>query len=356
VTSTAAGREHLLQTIDSQRLGCEMAGSPLYASLLEAVARDVASDGPAAELLAPLHDARLGDAVLLRLLAGLHLLVLEGQLPELARHFPSVGGHPGSDRALHRALRPALEAQRGRLAQLLQQGVQTNEVGRCAALVGGFLETARAGLPLRVLEVGASGGLNLLFDRYRYLDGAHAFGPEDSPLVFPSPWFGGAPDLSVPLEVAERRGCDPAPIDVADEGGRRRLRSFVWADQLDRLARLDAALEVAATAPPAIDAADAGAWVQEQLATPAAGVCTVVTHAIVFQYLSEQGRARILAAIDAAAHRATDDAPLAWLRLEPGGDQAELRLTMWPSGITRLLATSAYHGPPVVWRASGAPS
>ncbi|MEZ5203589.1 MAG: hypothetical protein R2701_04150 [Acidimicrobiales bacterium] len=41
---------------------------------------------------------------------------------------------------------------------------------------------------------------------------------------------------------------------------------------------------------------------------------------------------------------------MAWLRLEPGGDQADLRLTTWPGGGTLLLATSAYHGPPVVWR------
>jgi hypothetical protein len=250
-------------------------------------------------------------------------------------------------------MRAAIDDGGERLAELLAQGVQTNEVGRSAALVGGFLEAARPGLPLRVLEVGASGGLNLLFDRYRYVDADWSFGPEDSPLVFRSPWFGGAPDVAVPLEVIERRGCDLAPIDVGVEAGRRRLRSFVWADQLDRLGRLDAALQVAAATPPTVDAADASEWVERQLARPVTGVCTVLTHAIVFQYLSEQGRARMLAAIEAAGARSTEDAPLAWLRLEPGGDQAELRLTTWPSGVTRLLATSAYHGPPVVWRVSG---
>ena len=60
--------------------------------------------------------------------------------------------------------------------------------------------------------------------------------------------------------------------------------------------------------------------------------------------------AGLLDRLDAAGDAASPEAPLAWLRLEPGGDQAELRLTTWPGGATRVLATSAYHGPPVVWR------
>lgn len=343
-----AGRRALLEHIETQRLGCELAGSPLYARVLDVVRADVASGGVFDRLLAPVADAPFGDAVLLRLLGGLHLLVLEGQAPALARHYPSVGG--GRRRGLAGDLRAAAEAHEADLAVRMAAGVQTNEVGRSASLLGGYLEVARAGLPLRVLEVGASAGLNLLFDRYRYTDPGGGWGPVDSPLVFDHPWFGGAPPLDVAVDVAERRGCDVEPIDVTTASGRQRLRSFVWADQLDRLGRLDAALAVAVADPPVVDRAAAPAWLRAQLHEPAPGASTVVAHSIVFQYLDEVARAELLEVIDGAGHRATEAAPLAWLRLEPGGDQAELRLTTWPGGVTRLLATSAYHGPPVVWR------
>ena len=341
-------RRALLDTIDTQRLGCELAGSDLYSDVLEVVGRDVERGGPFAVLLDPVADAPFGDAVLLRLLAALHLMVLEGRAPRLARHFPSAGGAPGPELAA--AVEAAATEHAPEIARGLTEGVQTNEVGRSAALLGGYLELARSGLPLRVLEVGSSAGLNLLFDRYRYVGATGSFGPIDSPLVFDHPWFAAEPVLSVPLVVAERRGCDVAPIDVTTTVGRQRLRSYVWPDQLDRLARLDAALAVAVAQPPVVDREGAATWLRHQLAVAAPGRCTVVAHSIMFQYLSAAEREEMLGVIDAAGAAAASDAPVAWLRLEPGGDQAELRLTTWPGGITQVLATSSYHGPPVVWR------
>ena len=82
----------LLDTIELQRLGCELAGSPLYARVLDAVASDVRAGGPTNDLLAPHAGAPVGDAVLLRLLGGVHRLVLDGAVPALAVHYPSVGG------------------------------------------------------------------------------------------------------------------------------------------------------------------------------------------------------------------------------------------------------------------------
>jgi hypothetical protein len=353
VTLPPAVRDSLLETIETQRFGCEMSGSDLYSDILRVVADDVAHGGVSAELLQPVASAPFGDAVILRYLAALHLLVLDGRAPELARHFPSVGGAPG--RRLGRDVRRAADDHRDEIAVRLTQGVQTNEVGRSAALLGGYLELSRLGLPLRVLEVGASAGLNLLFDRYGYVgSGGSSFGPLASPLVFDRPWFARQPDLERSLVVRERRGSDVAPIPVGTPEGRLRLRSFVWGDQPERMARLDAALAVAASDPPVVDAASAPSWLRQHLAEPVAGCTTVVAHSIMFQYLSEVERREMLDAIDAAGRAATPEAPVAWLRLEPGGDQAELRLTTWPGGTTHLLARSSYHGPPVVWLAPDA--
>lgn len=354
MTLSAEGRRTVLETIELQRFGCEMTGSPLYVDLLDVVAADVRANGVFARLLEPVAAAPFGDAVVLRLLGALHLMVLSGRAPGLARHYPSAGGR--SAKGLGVDARAAAEEHEAEIGCRMLEGVQTNEVGRSAALIGGYLELARAGLPLRLLEVGSSAGLNINADRYRYLGPDRSFGPPDSALVFDQPWLADAPDLSVPLEIVERRGSDIAPIDVSSEAGRLRLRSFVWGDQLDRMARLNAALEVARHYPPVVDRADAPVWLEGQLAVPAAGTCTVVSHSIMFQYLSRGGRAAMIESIESAGARASASAPVAWLRLEPGGDHAELRLTRWPGGRTRVLATSSYHGPPVVWRASSEPS
>ncbi len=336
----------LLETIENQRLGCELAGSPLYADLLDVVAADVVAGGVCAPLLAPLAGAPYGDAVILRFLAAVHRLVLEGGAPDLAVHYPSVGGTPG--RAVGRCFLAEVARHRDRIAALLQLGVQTNEVGRSVPLLTGYLELAGRGLPLRILEVGASAGLNLRFDRYRYEAGGIGFGPVDSPLRFVEPWVGRAPDLARTIAVASREGADLDPIDPATEAGRLRLRSYLWPDQPQRRARLEAALAVAAATPVRVARADAVGWARDRLREPAPGCLTVVAHSIVFQYLTADDRVAFLAVLDEAGGRATPDAPLAWLRMEPGGDQAELRLTCWPGGPTELVARSSYHGPPVV--------
>lgn len=345
----------LLETIELQRLGCELAGSPLYAEVLDVVAADVEHGGLCARLLEPFASAPFGDAVVLRFLAAVHLLVLAGDAPDLARHYGSTGGTPGGDLAA--SFLAAVASHEAVIETRMTWGVQTNEVGRSVVLLGGFQEAARAGLPLRLLEVGASAGLNLRFDRFHYRSGRTELGPRSSPLRFDEPWLGAArPDLSRLAEVVERRGCDLEPIDPGTEAGRLRLRSLVWPDQPERRARLDHAIEVAAQHPVVIDRADAVAWLAGQLADPMPGVTTVVAHSIVLQYLPADVRRALIGLLEEAGDRATAAAPLAWVRMEPGGERAETRITQWPGGRTRLLSTSGYHGPPVAWVDESVPS
>jgi hypothetical protein len=54
--------------------------------------------------------------------------------------------------------------------------------------------------------------------------------------------------------------------------------------------------------------------------------------------------------MEEAGERASGSAPFAWLRMEAGpGLLTEVRLTQWPGGRERLLATAGYHGEPVRW-------
>jgi hypothetical protein len=129
----------------------------------------------------------------------------------------------------------------------------------------------------------------------------------------------------------------------------------VWPDQVERLARLDAALAVADRVPATVEQADLGAWLEDRLAAPVPGTATVVVHSIVWQYVSRESRDRMRAALRTAGAQATADAPVAWLRMEPAGPVADLRLTWWPGGGEEVLGTAGYHGRPVQWGAPVSP-
>jgi hypothetical protein len=342
----------LTEVIDRQRRACDRVGSTLYVTLLDAIADDAAAGGPCHAVLGPHEGDSLGSALPLRFLGAVHWLVLGGAAPALARHYPSVGGTPGP--GLVDDFMTTVAACADDIEARIGLPVQTNEVGRSAVLVGGYLEVARrSGLPLRVLEVGASAGLNLRWDHFWYDTGDSTFGDPASPVRFEGTWSGPAPRLDdVAVTVAERAGCDAAPLDVATKDGRRQARSYVWPDMAARLARLDGALEVAARVPAVVERADLGAWVERRLAAPAPGVATVVAHSIVWQYVSPPSRDRLRFALRRAGVAATDEAPVAWLRMEPAGPVADLRLTWWPGGEERVLATAEYQGSTVYWGAA----
>jgi hypothetical protein len=345
------GDPALVGVIRIYEVACNSMGSPFYGELLERMAEDVAAGGPVGRFLADRLDSTYEDAVPLRFLGGIHRLVLAGHVSDLAARFPSVGGDGDAARAWPAVL-DTLEANGDAVRDALTRPPQTNEVGRSASLVGGFLVVARdTGLPLRVLEVGASAGLNLRFDRYWYETDGATYGDPASPVRFTGLWEERRPPFDAPITIAERRGCDRDPIDAATDDGRLTLLSYVWPGQTERFAMLRAALDVASDVPVTIDRAEIPGWLARQLREPADQRATVVFHSITWQYLTDEARAAAEAEIAGAGERARPDAPLAWLRLEPSADlsHAELRLTAWPDGGERLLARCHYHLGPVHW-------
>jgi hypothetical protein len=342
-------RGGVVAEFEYQAFGCDLIGSPLYGELLGHAAADAAAGGVTWEILAVHAGEPPFTALALRLMAAVHRLVLTGQAPTLARHYPSAGGDLGVAGAWQ-AFHGVLRARRDEVANGLSRPCQTNEPGRAAALLGGFLSVAeRTGLPLRVLEVGASAGLNLRWDHFRYVSGDQAWGPAGSPVVFDGV-YEAPPPLGVEARVVERRGCDPNPQDPSSDETRLNLMSSAWPDQLERFRTLAGALEVAARVPAMVDTADGPTWLEPQLDRPHRGVATVVYHSIVMQYLTDERRRRLHDVITAAGARATADAPLAWLSFEPGGGgRAHVKLATWPGRPSALVATSGYHGRPVRW-------
>lgn len=322
-------------------------GAPLYAALLAAAADDLVAGGPTADVLAAHVDEPPGSALPLRLMAALHRQVLTRRAPRLALHYPSVGGSAGIDGAWD-AARDLLVSRTAEIAADVRRPCQTNEPGRAVGLLVGLLHLARQHRrPLRLLEIGASAGLNLQVDRYRI----GSFGPP-GPMLVDDPWDGRAP-AAVPHEIVERAGCDPAPIDPTSAAGRLALTSSVWADQTVRFARLGAALDVAARHPLAVDRQPASDWLKPRLAEPRPGVVTVVWHSVCWQYLSPAEKDAVTALLHAAGERATSGAPLVHLSYEPEpgarpvGLEFPLRATTWPGGTRAHLADGGAHGPPV---------
>lgn len=344
------GDEAVLAAFNKQIGWCDSLGAPFTARLLTLLMQDIARGGPAAGMVAAWAGDPVADALPLRLAGAFHALVLTGAEPDLAACYPPGGG--GDPGRLRSAVSAALAGHGGFLRGFLASPPQTNEVGRSAVLLGGFLHIAASTrLPLRLLEIGSSAGLNLIWDRYHYRLGDGRWGDPASPVRLEPGWEGPLPPLGTPLDVAERAGCDIAPVDLGCREDRLRLRAYVWADQPERLARIDAAVAVAREVGGVVERADAGAWVKDRLAASTPGQATVLYHSIMWQYMPGATQAAVRDAIDQAGARATEAAPLAWLRFEPPRADArpELHLTLWPGERQHRLAIAHPHGKVVRW-------
>ena len=323
----------------------------------------------------------LQAAVALRWAAALHGLALQGQQPwaglwASAASFEagSAAAEPGAPfaRALDAAIALAWDGHQGVLRPMLACPPQTNEVQRSAALLPGLLHIAqRTGLPLALLEIGASSGLNLWCDRFHHaptpIEGpaGWAWGDPAAPLALSAAWSGPPPwapaALPPPFKVLHRAACDAHPVDLRDPAQALHGASYIWPDQPARLARLRAAQAAAARwmadEGVHVQAMPAGDFVTRALQRPPAGAATVLMHSVVWQYIAPGEQKTIRDTITAAGRRATAQAPLAWLRLEPArADQGvELRCQLWPGGADALLATTHPHCASVTWLAGGAP-
>lgn len=335
----------------------------LYKTLMYAMADDWQAGGVVREILG--EDAPSAAVVQLRLLAGVQRLVLTRQAPQLTMYYANLGGTAAPEHAWA-DFEPVLRAHVDELRDALELAPQTNEVGRSAALLIGLFDAVRrSGFSrVRLLEVGASAGLNLLVDRYRFSGDGWAYGPPDSPLQLTGVSEGEVEPVE--FSVVSRRGCDLSPVDAGTVDGRIRLTSFVWPDDLHRHERLRAALTVAIAHPVTVDQAPASTWLTGQLAAdPDPGVLTVVWYSVTRQYWPREE----IEAVDSVIATAQSRMPLATIGMEspvsatdqPAGGgyrPPELRIQLSVPGGVRdaapvLLATVGDHGLPVRMTAAG---
>ncbi len=273
----------------------------LYGHLMRAMADDWEAGGPVRDICRGWEDAPQGAVVQLRLLGGLFRLVLTDRAPELVPFYPCLGGNEAPAEAWPH-VRRVLGGHVPELRRALDVAPQTNETGRSTALLVGLFDVVRrCGLTkVRLLEPGASAGLNLLVDHFRFESPTWVFGPDESALRLVDAVVG--PVIAMPFEIVERRGCDLAPVDATTPEGQLTLRSFVWPFHVERHERLTQALDIARQHPVTVDRAGAGEWLEEQLSAPAPDdVVTVVWQSITQQYWPSDETARVDAAMARAA-------------------------------------------------------
>lgn len=343
----------MIEALTLQANACLSLGSQMYHDLLHVILRDYHHGGTSRLILEGASLRPIHDATPLRLLGALHRIVLDGRCTELARHYESVGGFPSE--TLADDVLFAIQTYESEIRAALQQQVQTNEPGRALshlALSHWFAHRNISEFDL--LEVGASAGLTMSFDRYCIHTQYGIVGDHSSSLVFPSSWIETTfPFHETPATCVTRRGVDISPIDVTTENGVNRLLSFVWPDQHERLHRLRLAIDLTRQAPHTVDQASVDAWLPTQLSTPRVRP-VVVFHSIVWQYLGVDVQNSLKDSLHAFGEGSTTETPLIWARMEPAGRVADLQVTIWNgSQIVEEwnLGTIGYHGQSLRWNA-----
>ncbi len=343
----------MIEALTIQANACASLGSQMYHDLLNIILSNYNTQGVSYRLL---HDASprpVHDAIPLRLLGALHRIVLEGEDPALASHYESVGGTPGT--SLQRDVLSGIEKHVSRITAGLAEQVQTNEPGRATCHLALSHWFAHLGISkFDLLEIGASAGLTMSFDRYCINTQQGVAGDPSSPLVFSDSWIeGDFPYHRTPATCVQRRGVDISPIDVTMDGGVNRLLSFVWPDQHERFRRLRLAIDITRKAPHTIDRASVESWLPARLSTPRSRP-VVVFHSIVWQYLGVDVQNSLRDTLQAFGANATPDTPIVWARMEPAGRVADLQVTIWSGSSTPQqwnLGTIGYHGQSLRWNA-----
>jgi hypothetical protein len=303
---------------------CSAFGADLTARLLRQLSNCICASSALGQRIFnwPGDPAPEADNLPLRLAGGLHALLLTGKARELALIYRK-GAIADAD--MQTLLQAVLQRHDAELTAFIENAPQTNEVRRAAGIIAAahWLK-AYNGCDLIASELGASTGLNLLFDKF-HLALRDGCGPQNSPVQLTPKWQGPLP-RPARFCLRDAQGCDLAPLDVKQPQGLLRLRSYIWPDQPERLARTDAAISLN---PPLPQKSSAIEFLRQRFAQPWTGYHWIYS-TVAWQYFSKEEKKDIAELI--ATRGAASKSPLAWLRIEADGNSpsAGMRLDLWP--------------------------
>jgi hypothetical protein len=292
-----------------------------YSTLYERLAIEIARDESLLELVRSAPPSQRRPTLLF---AAVHELVVQKRQHPLAAYYASVVS-PVADGDPLPAFQSFCSVYRKQiLARMSTGATQTNDVRRSAALAIGLHHAQeRVTKPLVLVELGASAGLLLLFDRYRMRVGGRVVGPEAS-LVEVSVDADELAEALAPLTmpiVADRVGVDVAPVDLGDVSQVRWLEAFVWPEAQGDLDRLKAATAIAQRHPPRVIQGDAVTILPAILESISETCVPVVFHSTLFTYLDAVQRQSIAQCMEAFGSQRD----VWWLPLEAPGFLAGVR-------------------------------
>ena len=349
-----------VQQLFQQAKHCRGHGAPITAKVVTALTPLLQTPATTCALkLRQWPVSLLEDAVALRLVAGLHYLYLTSKEPALEKIYTS---EVTDQNAIDKIISDILTVHDKELQACFEKTPQTNEVSRSAGFLLGLgrvqSKFSERISDFEVLEIGTSGGLNLMMPKFRYTFASDnkywTWGDKASDVHIQPELRGPVPPylLSSNINIISAKGCDLHPVDLSDSKEALRMKSFVWVDMKWRIRNLEAATNLARCNPPAITQQDAGKWVQAMLNIPQKpGVCRVLMHSIVWQYLPKHTKQIVSDAMAAAAKNATTERPLAWISVETNRNTLahEVSVRSWQgsdngSGEMELLAEAHAHG------------
>lgn len=234
-------------------------------------------------------------------LAAVHFLLLNGTEHPLTAYFPDITPPPdvvkGDPYPIFQDFCLEHRSEIGRIVST--HHVQTNEVRRSACLLPAFGIVSRqaGGLPLALVEIGASAGLNLLWDHYAYDYGnGRLYGDRASPVHLTCALRGEKipPFPKTFPRIASRLGLDIHPIDVREDSSANWLRAFIWPEHTARFEMLERAIEIARRHPPELRAGDALGQLPAVMATTPTDTALCLFHTFVSNQMSPEALKRLV--------------------------------------------------------------
>ncbi|HEY7295580.1 MAG TPA: DUF2332 domain-containing protein [Dehalococcoidia bacterium] len=321
--------------------------TPLYERLSYAIAADE-------ELLRLAAHARQGQPVPNLLFGAVQFLLLRGEGPELARFYRTLGGTYTPDDDPFPAFRAFCLAHWDEIAAIEQTRlVQTAHARRCALLLPAFELVSRTfdRRPLALIEVGASAGLNLVWDRYAYTysNGRRA-GPADAAVQLTCELHGAlAPPIPEALPaVGWRLGLDLNPIDLRDTDEALWLRALIWPDEPGRAELLRQAITAAGAGPPSLVAGDALETLPAAVAEAPQELPLCIYHSFTLNQFSSEGRRRFAELVSKLA-RGRELALISLEALSRATPVPDLTVQLGAEMRPRLLAHCDAHGAWLEW-------
>ena len=326
-----------------------LGSSPLYQQLSARIAED-------REILSLASHSQKGEIVPNLFFAAVHFLLLQGVEHPLSAFFPSVSrsSNVGGGDAYPYFRSFSLE-NRERIYHLISsKRVQTNEVQRCACLLPAFELVARESLgrPLSIVDIGASAGLNLLWDKYGYDYGSgRKYGDVNSPVQIMCSIRGDRkpPIPEILPSVESRVGIDLNPIDVSDPEEMLWLRSLLWPEHTKRAELLQQAIGLAKQDPPPVIRGDVFEVLPNALSELPGDSMFCLFHSHTVYQFSQELRNRLSSQIaELSTKRNLFEISFEWWR---GKDQPLLELSRFHDGRREeeLLAYCSPHGDWLQW-------